>query len=484
MNMKKYGWLLLSGLMLAACENTVDLELEPKVQVPVDFSNYVAIGNSLTAGYADGGVYAESQAYSFPSMIAMKMKEADPSMPEFTQPTITGAGSGYLRLNSLVNNSPEIVPVPAADGWFNKVSGFPFNNMGVPGIRVLDITVNGYGASPTAGNPYFFRMLPESAAMTSYLEAVVGADPTFFTCWLGNNDVLGYATSGGAAGVNGAPGTFLGGLTPVPAFQASYEGLIGALTADGTTKGVVATIPNVTAIPFFTTIPGKLLPLDEATANAVNTGYAQFNGGVMAWNAAIDGQGLPAALKRETINMTAGANYPVIIDESLSNVTLPNPSGGDPIVLPKIRQLHEGELLLLTLPQAELLTGLGTQTPIPSQYTLTASELASIKAATDAFNGIIRNVAASNSNVVLWDASAAFDTFLANFKATGVGYAQHGVSINPSFITGAAFSLDGVHATPRGYAWAANNFIQTINDNFGTRIGLHGIGQFRGVKLP
>jgi hypothetical protein len=272
MNMKRYFGLLVAASMFTACENTVELDVQPS-SGSADFSNYVAIGNSLTAGYADGGVYAESQANSFPSMIAQQMKEAQPSMPDFTQPTITGNGSGYLSLTALVGSSATITPVAPEGDWTNKVSGFPFNNMGVPGIRAIDITVNGYGASPTAGNPYFYRMLPESAPMTSYLEAVVGADPTFFTCWIGNNDVLGYATSGGAAGINGAPGTFMGGLSPVSAFKASYEGLIGALTADGTTKGVVATIPNVTAIPFFTTVPGApVIPLDAATAGALVEG--------------------------------------------------------------------------------------------------------------------------------------------------------------------------------------------------------------------
>jgi hypothetical protein len=39
-----------------------------------------------------------------------------------------------------------------------------------------------------------------------------------------------------------------------------------------------------------------------------------------------------------------------------------------------------------------------------------------------------------------------------------------------SFITGGAFSLDGVHLTPRGYAIAANAIIEEINGKFNARI--------------
>lgn len=481
MNLRQYRYsaLLFAGLALASCENTVDIDVTPEAG-SVDFSNYVSIGNSLTAGYADGGLYAESQANSFPSILAGKMMEADPTMPTFVQPTVSGNGSGYITLDGLVNGSPQTGAAAPDANFLQKVSG-PFNNMGVPGIRVLDITVNGYGADPQQGNPFFWRMLPETAPLTSYLEAVVASDPTFFTCWLGNNDVLGYATSGGAAGVNGAPNTFINGLTPQSLFQASYEGLIGALTADGTTKGVIATIPSVTDIPYFTAVPSApIIPLDEATAAALNAGYdAQFNAGVNAWNAAIDAQGLPASLKRETINFVAGQNFPVIEDESLSDVALPNPAGGDPIILPKMRKMRQGELLLLTLPQAELATGLGTQNMIPTQYVLTEAELSNINTAIDGFNSVIRNIASSNPNVALWDANATFRAFV-----SGGGITQNGVAMDARFIQGGAFSLDGVHPTPRGYSWVANSFIDVINANFGSNMEHVSIGQYRGVKFP
>ena len=75
---------------------------------------------------------------------------------------------------------------------------------------------------------------------------MAAATPTFFTNWLGNNDVLGYATAGGAAS----------SLTPTADFTTKNGKIVDALTASGA-KGLVVTIPDVTNIPFFTTVgPG------------------------------------------------------------------------------------------------------------------------------------------------------------------------------------------------------------------------------------
>jgi hypothetical protein len=60
------------------------------------------VGNSLTAGYADGGLYLEGQQNSYPSIIAKQMALVGGG--KFTQPLFTEAqanGSGYLKLMAL-----------------------------------------------------------------------------------------------------------------------------------------------------------------------------------------------------------------------------------------------------------------------------------------------------------------------------------------------------------------------------------------------
>ncbi|MDO7742317.1 MAG: G-D-S-L family lipolytic protein, partial [Pedobacter sp.] len=169
-----------------------------------DFSRYIAVGNSLTSGYADNGLYLEGQQNSFPLMIATQMKTVGGG--EFYTPFFTEAqsdGSGYVRLASFTATGlPVIVPVAdkvAVRGpgpLYTKYTG-ELNNYGVPGIKLGLITYNLYGNL----NPYFERLLPGVPPnnTTTYLDFVTAKPFTFFSMWLGNNDILGYATTGGAS---------------------------------------------------------------------------------------------------------------------------------------------------------------------------------------------------------------------------------------------------------------------------------------------
>jgi lysophospholipase L1-like esterase len=259
----KYSWVLALGAF-TSCDPEIEESNSPSVPSGVSITNYVAIGNSLTAGYADGGLYAEAQANSYPLMIANKLKEAG-GATTFNQPTITGNGSGYNALTGFSSTGSPIITGVAPDAsWKNKVAG-KFQNLGVPGIRVAEITV------PNWPNDHLLRMIPEGQAK-SYLDLVKEADINVYTCWLGSNDVLGYATSGGAAGVAGNPAALgLGGVTPKETFIALYDQVIAALKAKNA-KGVVVTIPNVTDIPYFTTIAWNAFPLDATQATALNAG--------------------------------------------------------------------------------------------------------------------------------------------------------------------------------------------------------------------
>src|SRR5690606_3977599 len=81
----------------------------------------------------------------------------------------------------------------------NKLTG-PFNNMGVPGAKSYHLVAPGYGnaagvATGTA-NPYFARFASSESA--TVIGDAVAQNATFFSLWIGNNDILGYATSGGS----------------------------------------------------------------------------------------------------------------------------------------------------------------------------------------------------------------------------------------------------------------------------------------------
>jgi hypothetical protein len=165
----------------------------------------------------------------------------------------------------------------------------------------------------------------------------------------------------------------------------------------------------------------------------------------------------------------AGPNYFIIED--------PNSPLG-------FRQMVEGELLLLTVPQDSLKCAYWggfnpyaqLPVPIPNQYSLTLEEIAQINAATTGFNQTIQALA-TQFDLAYVDMNDEF-----NKLKTGVTY--DGVTLTTSFITGNAFSLDGVHGTPMGYSHVANIFIHAINSKFSSTLPTVSLTGYPANLLP
>jgi lysophospholipase L1-like esterase len=449
--MNKSGVLSIFLLFIfAACDPVIEVN-NSFHSGTADFSRYIAIGNSLTAGYADQGLYPEAQAAAFPNLLAQQMKLANGG--EFKQPTMPGNGSGYTHVIN-TPDGPSLGYRTASPNAFDKVQG-PFNNLGIPGIRVKDVTMPGYGLE----NRFFGRILPSGQNMKTYLELVTESSPTFFTLWLGSNDVLGYAVSGGVAGLEGEPVTGLNGITPLNEFAQNYSAVMNAL---GEAQGLVITVPDVTLAPLFNTIPNNLIPITTGLmADQLNQAYASYNQGVDAYNAVPENQP-----KLRRIEFRTGANFPVVEDTSI-----PDASG-----LPKISQLNEKGLLLLTLPINRVFSeGLGTLTPIPDEYSLTETEVENIKTFTNAYNQIVRGY--NSSKIKVFESTSLL-------QKVALGMIINGAPISSEYLTGSAFSLDGVHLTQRGNAMLANELIEFINLQFKSNLPPLLVTSYPGVIFP
>ena len=55
-------------------------------------------------------------------------------------------------------------------------------------------------------------------------------------------------------------------------------------------------------------------------------------------------------------------------------------------------------------------------------------------------------------------------------QLTTTGVTANGYTLTSTYATGGAFSLDGVHPSPRGYALIANKFIEAINAKYGSNL--------------
>jgi len=287
--------------------------------------------------------------------------------------------------------------------------------------------------------------------------------PSFFIMWAGNNDLLSYATAGGV-GVNQVgnadPATYgSNDITDPGYFGGVYNNLVAAFTsANAAAKGMLVNIPDIGTIPYFTTVPYNAVPLDQATADALNAGFAAYNAGVAGYLA---GNQTEAALR--TISFSAGQNAVLILDEDLTDLT------GFNAALINMRQATMDDLLLLTAsskigtaaPSTKLW---GVTEPLQDGDVLIPSEIQAIETARVAFNIHIKNAADGDANLIFFDAAAVMNELSTTGIAFGSGY------VDNTYASGGAFSLDGVHPTARGYAVLSNRMIDTINSELGATI--------------
>jgi hypothetical protein len=484
---KNFKWLLLVSLTFVACNSDDEPVVDPNstdgtplTAGTADFSKYVSLGNSLTAGYSDSALFIAGQEGSYPNILASQFALVGGG--EFNIPLMSDNTGGLLLGGTQIagtrlyfnGSGPAPVAGPPTTDITNVLTG-PFNNMGVPGAKSYHLLAPGYGnvAGVLSGqaNPYFVRFA--SSPSTTVLADALAQSPTFFSLWIGNNDVLSYATSGGV-GTNQTgnlnPATYgANDITDPNVFASVYNTLVDQLTANGA-KGVVANLPYVTTIPYFKTVPHNPVPLDAATAAQLNAGFAPYNNGLLFAQA----NGLLTAdeVARRTITFSASStNRVVMVDSYLTNL-----SG---FGIPSYRQATSEDLIVLT---ARTFIGTtvggnpaqvnGVSVPLADNWVLSKDEVQEVRVATDAYNASIEAIA-NAKGLAFVNANA-----LQSQIAQG-GIAANNFTVTSAYVTGGGFSLDGVHPSPRGYALIANEFFRAINATYGSNFKGVNIGLYR-----
>jgi hypothetical protein len=485
-NYKYIGLFLLSiGFVSCDVNNELDeiaAEVVPTVELNtngLDFSKYVSIGASFTSGYTDGALFIAAQESSFPNILAGKFST------DFTQPLMNDNIGGIVFGATVVQEprlyfngaGPARLPATPTTELTNVLSG-PFNNMGIPGAKSFHLGVPGYGSL----NPYFGRMASSPAA--TVMGDAIAQNPTFFTLSeIGGNDVLGYATSGGI-GVDQSPTATnpTGNLDPATygqnditnplVFGQVFNNMATALTANGA-KGVVANVPYVTSLAYFTTVPYNPVPLDAATSGALN---AQLLGPVIQILTALGEPDRMSLLEESSTNKLLIKDEDLVdfsaqISGALQGAGVPAAQAGLMGALyGQARHATADDLIVLvtsgvigtttaTVPAP--FNTQGVTYPLADQWVLTTVEQAKVKAATDAYNTTIEAVVAANSNLALVDFKGVLQE-----ASTGIQFDEY--VMNTSLVFGGLVSLDGVHLTGRGYALMANKILAAMDTEFGS----------------
>ena len=501
--MKNIKYILLTSILIGftACNEdeydyTPDPEPLPALTAgEADFTKYVAVGASFTAGYTDGGHFIAAQENSFPNTIAKEFAKigggnfAQPLMSDNTGGILVGGnlatdyrlvfgGAGPVRLDDFLTNLGAPAPTVTTEAGSNI--GSDFNNFGIPGAKSFHLIAPGYAAF----NPFYTRIA--SSASASVLADAAAQNATFFTLSeVGGNDVLGYATSGG----DGSDP-----ITPIGTFDFALNTLVSGLTANNA-KGVIGNLPNITSLSHFTTVPhNPLSPTNPDFAPQIPLLNATF----APLNQAFAFLGMP---ERAIVFSETEASPVVIHDESLPNIQpqlnavligggLDAATAGvlsaqfaqsrqatadDLLVLPSssviatVNVAYYTQLVTAGVPAATAgqLSVNGVTFPLEDKWVLLPQEQDEIAMATQAYNASI-SAAASANGLALVDLNAILE------EASSTGIVFDDYTLNTDLVFGGLVSLDGVHLTARGYALMANSFLKAIDATYGSNFEASG----------
>ncbi len=555
--MKEINFILIAllgfVLVFGACDSEDDL-IEDRIEenpLPTDpgpltgsageadFDIYISLGNSLTAGLMDGALYTRGQQSSFPNLLAGRFALAGGG--DFNQPDINSANGLNVNLNDLENafdpaaanfgrffldlsiSAPS--PTTSADPLNMVDNPSSINNLGIPGMRLIEIATNGYGTL----NPFYTRFAT-NVASTSVLEQALARQPTFMTFWLGNNDALVWATGGGMGptGIDdtGMPDPSMdatpNALVSTTSFNAAIDGAMAAFfTSFPNLKGVILNIPNVTTIPFFQAVRWNSVVMDEATATNTSAAFSGFNNFLNLIASPAGGSVIPSeeaayrqisfepeSVTDDPATATVEGNGVVIEDDQVTDLTdiingafqMGSISEGERdalLPLAKARQMKSAQddpdLIQLGLPGELITLSAGTElgtladpnnensvigvgVPLGDEFTLTTDEIGLLLGRITAFNTKIASVADTYEGLVLFDANAFFTSIALNR-----GIEAGGFNYSPDFSPNGVFSTDGIHPNPVGHAILANNIMELIESSFGSELPAYDVTEFTTV---
>ena len=397
---------------IAACsDDPIDI-LEPDLEDAM-FRSYVALGNSITAGYQSGGILDSTQLESYAFYVyrsfgfdSASYNYARLQRPGCPPPVVNFTTGARLQIGMQAGGSTFCA--------LRSNTERTLNNVAVPGATVLDPT----SASTVVG----------SNALTTFIlggRSQVGraleANPTFVTAWIGNNDVLAAAVTG--LTVPTAGGVPSPGITSAANFVAAYKRMADSIMlAPRLEGGVLIGVVDVTNAPIL------------------------FESALLA---------SPAV--REGLRIAAGRTVPLVIDASCTNSTA-------------LISLRIIDLLRANPAVPGISCTKGANPAYGDFFVVDAGERTALNAAVTAYNTYIQ-AKADTMGFAYYDPN----TTLAPLKASGeIPAFPNLASATAPF--GTYFSLDGVHPSRRGHQAIAAALLDVINAEYGTTLDLAGNG--------
>lgn len=397
--------------LLAACEGPTEIVMQPPTANGL-FDRYVALGNSLTAGYQSGGINDSTQKQGYAYLFGhLAMGDA------YAYPQLAGRGCAPPVANFQTQErvgGPTVTDRTCDLRTASSVTAV-LNNVAVPGATSLDP----FSTSTDASNALTTFIL----GGRTQVQAALAADPTFVSIWTGNNDVLEAAVSGVLTPMPGVSR----GVTPVATYTTNLDQTTAPLAAAPSLKGgVLIGVVNVTSVPI-------LFPAAALFNPQFKGGFDQFAGTTTTL--------LPSCTPASQALISFR-----IVSEIRKYVATGGKSGHPPVIACARGQFPPSALV------GEL-------------FVLDPAEIATLTQTVTAYNAAVQ----AKATALGW---AYFDPnpALAALRQSGaVPIVPNLASATNTF--GDYFSLDGVHPRRPAHVLIANGMVAAINAKYGTNLG-------------
>ena len=380
---------------------------------------YVSMGNSITAGFQSAGINDSTQMQSYGVLFAQQ------AGAPFFVPLLNKPGCPPPFTINTTNPPTRLGGGSATDCSLREGTALPYvSNVAVPGVTSFGIESN---SSPFGGTNALTQFI---LGGRTQVQAMLAAQPTFVSVWVGNNDMLGALTNG----TNPGDPTL---ITPVPAFEANYGPILDSIERIGA-KAVLLGVVDVASIPFAST--GALY-------------WCLKTGGCPPVPAA----GFPAQFSVNA-NCAPKAVFPT--------------SNGDSVLVPWT--VGVSKLFAAQAGPATLDCSVDNEVVLPAEFK-------AMREAVAGYNAFISSQAQARGwafvdiTAALLAAKAETPTpgqqpKIAVFPCLPGGPCGGTVNATPNVVFGQYFSLDGVHPSAAAHRVITNLVIDAVNENYGTTI--------------
>jgi hypothetical protein len=406
----------------------------------------VAVGDSITAGFANATLVEETQRLSYPALIARQMGIY------FGQPYISEPGLPYLGFRFDRKKSQLDMPCFSLRAARRvDPSNDLVHNFAVPNARLWEVLA--LQEKPGNALDALFQVILQGQG--TQVEQARRKLPDLILVWVGNNDVL---------HVVGRPPDDMDGcclerlddrMTPVEDFRTAYRALIDRLAApfeSGPRKGkkpdlVAANIPDIRDLPI-------LVPLGKTLGEACPLPFTVKIHHLFGLSPLPrDADKLMTRKKREAVELSL---------TKLGRESRHAPGSYISLITFIDKDLNGHDALFTAIKE-------GRRSFAESQV-LSPAQLRRVQRRVEDYNEIIQEVCGSKKIPVL-DVRALF-------KKAAVDGIQVGDTKLTTNYAGGLFSLDAIHPTHSANAILANDFIDVINAEIRKR------GTFGGRRQP